>query len=78
MPFAPRRVVRRAARRNAGSQSAAAPAAAGRPGGTSPGRAAAPAEPAYMAELQQLNELKTQGVISEEEFEAKKQQILGL
>ena len=31
-----------------------------------------------MAELEQLNELKTQGIISEEEYEAKKQQILGI
>jgi len=31
-----------------------------------------------MAELEQLNQLKTQGVISEEEYEAKKQQILGI
>jgi hypothetical protein len=41
--------------------------------------AAAPAaEPAYMAELEQLAQLKAQGIISEEEFEAKKKQILGL
>jgi hypothetical protein len=39
---------------------------------------AAPEEPAYMAELQQLAQLKNQGVISNEEFEAKKKQILGL
>jgi hypothetical protein len=31
-----------------------------------------------MAELEQLNQLKTQGIISEEEYAAKKQQILGL
>jgi len=31
-----------------------------------------------MAELEQLNQLKTQGIISEEEYEAKKKQILGL
>jgi len=31
-----------------------------------------------MAELEQLNQLKTQGIISEEEYEAKKQQILGI
>jgi putative oligomerization/nucleic acid binding protein len=39
---------------------------------------AAPAEDDYMAELQQLAQLKTQGIISEEEFEAKKKQILGI
>jgi len=31
-----------------------------------------------MAELEQLNELKTQGLISDEDYEAKKKQILGL
>lgn len=40
--------------------------------------AAAPAEPDYAAELQQLAQLKSQGIITEEEFEAKKKQILGL
>ena len=40
--------------------------------------AAAPAQPDYMAELEQLAQLKAQGVISEEEFEAKKKQLLGI
>jgi hypothetical protein len=40
--------------------------------------AAAPVEPAHMAELEQLNQLKEQGILSEEEYEAKTQQILGL
>jgi predicted Zn-dependent peptidase len=40
--------------------------------------AAAPAEPDYATELQQLAQLKQQGIISEEEFEAKKKQILGI
>jgi Short C-terminal domain len=40
--------------------------------------AAAPAEPGYMAELEQLAQLKAQGILSEEEFEEKKKQILGL
>jgi hypothetical protein len=39
---------------------------------------AEPAEPDYTAELQQLAQLKTQGIITEEEFEAKKRQILGI
>jgi predicted Zn-dependent peptidase len=39
---------------------------------------AAPAQPEYMAELEQLAQLKAQGIISEEEFEAKKKQLLGL
>jgi Short C-terminal domain len=39
---------------------------------------AAPAEPEYMAELEQLANLKNQGIISPEDFEAKKKQILGV
>ena len=42
-----------------------------------PAVSAAP-EPAYMVEIEQLNQLKAQGVITDEEFEAKKKQILGL
>jgi hypothetical protein len=40
--------------------------------------APAPEEPSYLAELEQLAQLKTQGIISEEEFQAKKRQLLGL
>jgi hypothetical protein len=40
--------------------------------------AAAPAAPDYAAELEKLAQLKSQGIISEEEFEAKKKQILGI
>jgi hypothetical protein len=39
---------------------------------------AAPAEPDYVAELSKLAHLKDQGIISQEEFEAKKKQILGI
>ena len=39
---------------------------------------AAPAEPDYAAELEKLAQLKNQGILSEEEFEAKKKQILGI
>jgi hypothetical protein len=31
-----------------------------------------------MAELEQLNKLKEQGILTEEDYEAKKKQILGL
>ena len=45
-------------------------------------QAAAPppaaAEPDYMAELEQLAQLKAQGILTDEEFEAKKKQILGI
>jgi hypothetical protein len=41
--------------------------------------AAAPeAEPDYMAELERLAQLKNQGIITEEEFQAKKKQLLGI
>ncbi len=43
-----------------------------------PAASAAPEQPAYMVEIEQLNKLKADGVITEEEFEAKKAQILGL
>jgi hypothetical protein len=39
---------------------------------------AQPAEPDYAAELEKLAQLKAQGIITEEEFEAKKKQILGI
>ncbi len=43
-----------------------------------PPRPAAPAEPDYAAELEKLAQLKAQGIITDEEFEAKKRQILGI
>ena len=39
---------------------------------------AAPAEPDYMAELENLAKLRDSGVITADEFDAKKKQILGL
>ena len=35
-------------------------------------------EPDYMAELEKLAQLKNQGILTDEEFEAKKKQILGI
>jgi hypothetical protein len=43
-----------------------------------PPAAAAPAAPDYAAELEQLAQLKAQGILTDEEFEAKKKQILGI
>ena len=54
----------------AAQDQAAAPQAAPAP--------AAPAAPDYAAELEQLAQLKAQGILTEEEFEAKKKQILGI
>jgi hypothetical protein len=48
------------------------------PPAPAPAPAAAPAAPDYAAELEQLAQLKAQGILSEEEFEAKKKQILGI
>jgi Short C-terminal domain len=41
-------------------------------------QSATPAAPDYTAELEQLAQLKAQGILTEEEFEAKKKQILGI
>jgi Short C-terminal domain len=46
--------------------------------GIEQGAGYAPAEPDYVAQLEQLAQLKAQGIITEEEFEAKKKQILGI
>jgi hypothetical protein len=35
-------------------------------------------EPEYMAELERLAQLRDQGIVSEEEFAAKKKQLLGI
>ncbi len=43
-----------------------------------PAAAPAAAEPDYVAELQKLAQLRDSGVISSEDFEAKKKQLLGI
>jgi hypothetical protein len=43
-----------------------------------PPPAAAPAPQDDMAQIQQLATMKDQGLLTEEEFEAKKKQILGI
>jgi Short C-terminal domain len=40
--------------------------------------AATSSEPGYVGELERLAQLRDQGILSEEEFEAKKKQILGI
>jgi Short C-terminal domain len=42
-----------------------------------PAPAGAP-EPGYVGELERLAQLRDQGILSEEEFEAKKKQLLGI
>jgi Short C-terminal domain len=72
-----RRVARRTARRTARRQSLFY-------GGDdyddepAPPPAAAPAQPDYAVELQKLADLKAAGVIDDQEFDAKKKQILGI
>jgi Short C-terminal domain len=78
-----RRVARRTARRTSRRQIAMHDSMQGgyddggydEPAPTAP---AAPQEPDYLAELQKLSELKAAGVINDEEFEAKKKQLLGI
>jgi hypothetical protein len=43
-----------------------------------PAEPAQPPQPAYVAELEQLGRLKEQGLITDDEYEAKKKQILGI
>ena len=66
-----RRTSRRTSRRMADQQ---APQQAAPP----PPPAAAPAPPDDMAQIQQLATMKDQGLLTEEEFQAKKKQILGI
>ncbi len=58
------------------------PAAAPPPAAPPPPPAAAPPpaveEPEYATEIEKLADLKAKGIITEEEFEAKKKQILGI
>ena len=68
------RVARRQQNRYAAedqAQQQAAPAAA-------PPPAEAAGQPAYMGELERLADLRDQGILTPEEFEAKKKQILGI
>ncbi|MDH3754538.1 MAG: SHOCT domain-containing protein [Acidimicrobiia bacterium] len=55
-----------------------APAPAPAPAPAAPAAAPEPAEPSYMAELEQLASLRDAGVLTDEEFDAKKKQILGI
>lgn len=48
------------------------------PGYLEPSQSAAPAQDDTTAQLQQLAQLRDQGILTEEEFSAKKKQILGI
>ena len=43
-----------------------------------PAPAATSSEPGYVGELERLAQLRDQGILTEEEFEAKKKQLLGI
>lgn len=78
-----RRTARRTSRRVAKRQQAAqpAPAPAQQPAAAPPPAAGPSSEPAefdYTAELEKLAALKKQGILTDEEFAAKKKQLLGL
>ena len=73
-----RRVARRTARRTSRRQMAMYDSGGGYDEPAPAAAPAAPAAPDYAAELQKLAELKAAGVINDEEFEAKKKQILGI
>jgi Short C-terminal domain len=75
-----RRVARRTSRRTSRRMSAAqSPPQEAPPQAAAPAPApAAPAQQDDMAEIQQLATMKDQGILTEEEFEAKKKQILGI
>jgi hypothetical protein len=73
-----RRVARRTARRTSRRQMAMQDSGGGYDEQAPAAAPAAPAAPDYAEELQKLAELKAAGVINDEEFEAKKKQILGI
>jgi hypothetical protein len=58
-------------------QISAAPPAAATPE-AQPAAAPSEPEPSYLDELERLGALRDQGIISDEDFEAKKKQLLGL
>ena len=64
------------AREDFSSREEPAEAAAAAPA-PAPAPAAAP-EPEYVGELERLSQLKDKGVLTDEEFKAKKKQVLGI
>jgi hypothetical protein len=64
--------------RQAMAQESGPPAPQPSPAAPAPAPAPAPAQDAYIAELQKLAGLRDAGIITDDEFEAKKKQLLGL
>ena len=73
-----RRTSRRVSRRQQAMSSPEPEYAAQQPEYAPPAAPAQPAPPSYVAELEQLGRLKEQGLITDDEYEAKKKQILGI
>jgi len=73
-----RRVARRTSRRTSRRMSAAQQPSQEAPQQAAAPAPAAPAQQDDMAEIQQLAAMKDQGLLTEEEFAAKKKQILGI
>ena len=73
-----RRAARRSVRRQEKRSSAAAPEQAAAQPPPAAQSSAPTGQPDYTAELEKLAQLKTQGILTDEEFSAKKKQILGL
>jgi hypothetical protein len=69
-----RRVARRTSRRTSRRMAAAQPA----PEAPPPAASAPPPQQDDMAQIQQLAAMRDQGLLTEEEFQAKKKQILGI
>jgi len=72
-----RRTARRTTRRVNRRQDMMQPESAPEPEYAAPAPQA-PAEPDYTAELESLAQLKAEGILTDEEFQAKKKQILGI
>ena len=72
-----RRVARRTSRRTSRRMAASQPEPQAAPPQAVPSPAA-PAQQDDMAQIQQLAAMKDQGLLTEEEFQAKKKQILGI
>jgi hypothetical protein len=73
-----RRVARRTARRTTRRVDRRRALLDPEPAYEEPPPAAPATDPTYVAELEQLATLKSRGLITDEEYEAKKKQILGI
>lgn len=73
-----RRTARRTSRRMSRRMEAQEPTYADAPAQEAAPPPAAPDQNDEMAEIQQLAQLKEQGILTDEEFAAKKKQILGI